>query len=123
MKIYLDDERIPNDKSWTVVQTLNDFIKKIEEVGLKNIDIISFDHDLGPSENGDGYDAAKWLVGHYMEKSNSPFPKVYVHSHNPIGSDNIVSYINGFLKFMGKKQTAEKNQEEKFTVPNKKDED
>lgn len=46
-KIYLDDERTPNDKDWIVVRNYGAFIKKINELGLDNVDVISFDHDLG----------------------------------------------------------------------------
>jgi hypothetical protein len=46
-KIYLDDERTPNDKDWVIVRNYGQFIKKISDIGLENIDIISFDHDLG----------------------------------------------------------------------------
>jgi hypothetical protein len=58
-----------------------------------------------------GYDCAKWLVKRfYMENPDweklprdvkrarpIPFPKVYTHSANPIGSANIMGYINNFL--------------------------
>lgn len=58
-----------------------------------------------------GYDCAKWLVNHFYDenptrldmhasyKKQTPigFPKVLVHSANPIGSANIMGYINNFL--------------------------
>ena len=59
-----------------------------------------------------GLDCAKWLINHFYdthpeylnqsrgEKKRSlyfPFPHVYVHSANPIGSANIMGYINNFL--------------------------
>ena len=60
-----------------------------------------------------GLDCTKWLIDHfydihpeYIEMSRFdkkskpfPFPNVYVHSANPIGSSNIMGYINNFLKF------------------------
>ena len=59
-----------------------------------------------------GYHACKWLVEHYyeknpkrlrmerMEKKTEPFsfPKLTVHSANPIGAANIMGYLNNFLK-------------------------
>jgi hypothetical protein len=137
-KIYLDDERTPNDKDWIVVRNYGQFIKKISELGLENIDVISFDHDLGDTaveeyytnvmnkgildydniEEKTGYDAVKWLVGQYMDNFTSPFPQVYVHSANPIGAINIINYINRFLRHMGKKQTA-KLKVEPFTIQHK----
>jgi hypothetical protein len=58
-----------------------------------------------------GYDCAKWLVDRfYLENpkwadlprdvkraKKLPFPTVYTHSANPIGSANIIGYINNFL--------------------------
>lgn len=125
-KVYLDDERTPNDDNWIIVRNYGQFIKKISEIGLDNIGVISFDHDLGDTaieeyfrnvvnkgiidydniEEKTGYDAAKWLVGHYMDNFKIPFPQVYAHSANPVGAANIINYINGFLKHIDKKQTA-----------------
>ena len=48
-KIYLDDIRTPVDKRWTVVRNYDEFVDKVTEIGLENIEIISLDHDLGPS--------------------------------------------------------------------------
>jgi len=137
-KIYLDDERTPNDKDWTIVRNYGQFIKKISEIGLENVAVISFDHDLGDTaveeyytnvmnkgildydniEEKTGYDAAKWLVEQYMDNITSPFPQVYVHSANPIGAINIINYVNRFLRHIGKKQTA-KLKVEPFTIQHK----
>jgi hypothetical protein len=139
-KIYLDDERTPNDKDWVIVRNYGQFIKKISDIGLENIDMISFDHDLGDTaveeyyrnvikkgildydniEERTGYDATKWLVGYYMDNytNSTHFPQVYVHSANPVGAANIVNYINGFLKHMDKEQTA-KLKVHPFTIKDK----
>jgi hypothetical protein len=60
-----------------------------------------------------GYDLIKWLVEHYytvnaerIEMPHSekkklgsiPFPRIMVHSANPIGSANIMGYVNNFFK-------------------------
>jgi hypothetical protein len=117
-KIYLDDVRTPYDLEWVVVRSYSDFITKVEEIGLRNIETISLDHDLGDSamreyfENVSpnytldyshitektGYDCAKWLVQHWYDygNPNMKFPTVYTHSANPIGSANIMGYINNF---------------------------
>ena len=58
-----------------------------------------------------GMDCAKWLVNYFYDTNpfwgdfsrnkkkteEFPFPKVYTHSANPIGSANIMGYINNFL--------------------------
>ena len=46
-KIYLDDVRTPVDKEWIVVRSYDEFVEKINEIGLENIELISLDHDLG----------------------------------------------------------------------------
>jgi hypothetical protein len=48
-RIYLDDVRTPVDPSWVVVRSYDEFVSKINEIGLKNIELISLDHDLGDS--------------------------------------------------------------------------
>lgn len=64
-----------------------------------------------------GYDCAKWLIDFYYTKMDNRsraekkkegivFPTVYVHSANPIGSANIMGYVNNFLKNEGKEQSC-----------------
>jgi len=65
-----------------------------------------------------GLDCAKWLVDHYYDnyvtqgsrlekkKSGIIFPEVYTHSANPIGSGNIMGYINNFLMNEGQAQSC-----------------
>ena len=48
-KIYLDDVRTPTDSSWVVVRNYDEFVNKVTEIGLENIELISLDHDLGDS--------------------------------------------------------------------------
>ena len=130
-KIYLDDVRTPVNPDWVVVRSYDEFVQKITEIGLNNIELISLDHDLGDTAMDEyfnnvspnytldyahitektGMDCAKWLVKHFYEMNpfwddfsrskkksgHFPFPKVYTHSANPIGSANIMGYINNFL--------------------------
>lgn len=116
-KIYLDDFRIPVNSEWILVISYEDFVAKVSEIGLENIDVISLDHDLGESAMAEyfnnvvpnaqidysrikektGYDVAKWLVAESLTKS-IPLPQIYVHSANPVGSANIMGYINNYLK-------------------------
>jgi len=143
-RIYLDDVRTPIDNDWVVVRDYDEFVTKVQELGLENIETISLDHDLGISAMGEyhfnvspnytldynnitektGYDCAKWLVNYFYntrdkvshtevdgEFMNNPvegfiFPTVYVHSANPIGSANILGYINNFLMNEDKPQTC-----------------
>jgi hypothetical protein len=115
VKIYLDDVRTPVAKNeWVVVRNYEEFVDKVTEIGLENIELISLDHDLGDSAmqewhnnvynnyelNYDnitektGYDCAKWLVEKWMD--GAPVVDVFTHSANAIGSANIMGYINNY---------------------------
>jgi hypothetical protein len=114
--LYLDDVRKPTDDSWQVVTNYNQFISHVRLNGLENYEVISLDHDLGEEAMNEfynnalpnyklnydninektGYDCAKWLVAESMTKK-IPLPQIYVHSANPIGSANIMGYINNYL--------------------------
>jgi hypothetical protein len=127
--IYLDDIRTPVqstlDKVWIVVRNYEEFIAKVAEVGLENIEVISLDHDLGDSAMMEfyrnvspnytldysnitektGMDCAKWLVDQSID-TGTLLPQIYTHSANPIGSANIMGYINNYLMKSRKAQTC-----------------
>lgn len=124
-KIYLDDVRTPLDTEWIVVRSYDSFVEKVSYLELKNIGAISLDHDLGSSamqefyhnvitnykldyrniDEKTGYDCAKWLVEHHM-RFGGKFPVVYTHSANPVGSSNIMGYINAYLMSIDQPQTC-----------------
>ena len=59
----------------------------------KEIEEMSFDHDLGENEPT-GYDIAKWLAENCLER----WPLVVkVHSQNPVGAENIRNF-DGFVR-------------------------
>ena len=78
--------------------------------------------DYNKIQEKTGYDCAKWLVNHFYERfpdwsdmercdKKDPdavfvFPKVFTHSANPIGSANIMGYINNFLMNEARPQTC-----------------
>lgn len=113
-KIYLDDVRTPIDQTWVVVRSYEEFVSKVNEIGLENIEFISLDHDLDDSAMNEwlyrttknyqinydnitektGYDCAKWLVEQWLD--GKPLVDVYTHSANAIGSANIMGYINNY---------------------------
>jgi hypothetical protein len=108
-----------------VVRNYDEFIAKITEVGLENIEVISLDHDLGDSAMMEfyrnvspnyildynnitektGMDCAKWLVNQSIE-TKTVLPQIYTHSANPIGSANIMGYINNYLMKSRRPQTC-----------------
>ena len=94
MKIFLDDIRFPPDNSWTIVRNYNEFVETISyfiENNI-NIDVISFDNDLG--EELEGYDCAKWLV-----ENNIVIPEIRIHSKNTVAVENIYYLMKNWQKF------------------------
>ena len=113
-KIYLDDVRTPIQGDWVVVRNYDEFVKKVEEIGLDNIEIISLDHDLGDTAMNEwhknvyynyelnyenitektGMDCTKWLVEQWLD--GKTVVEVVIHSANAIGSANMMGYINNY---------------------------
>jgi len=125
-RLYLDDVRTPKDNDWIVVRNYDQFVSNIRLNGLGSYEVISLDHDLGEEsmieyytnvknnyelnyENivneKTGYDCCKFLVSESMSK-NIPLPQIYVHSANPIGSANMMGYINNYLMNCNLPQTC-----------------
>lgn len=123
-KIYLDDVRTPLEQDWVIVRSYEEFISKVNEIGLQDIELISLDHDLGDSAMSEwhknvyhnykldydnitektGYDCAKWLVEQWL--NGKPYVDVYTHSANAIGSANIMGYINNYCHIHKLPQTC-----------------
>lgn len=115
--LYLDDVRIPTEGDWQVVRNYDEFVAHIKMNGLDSYEVISLDHDLGegalieyytntkPHYELDynripektGMDCARFLVSESMNTKIS-LPTIYVHSSNPIGSANIIGFINNFYR-------------------------
>ncbi len=113
-KLYLDDVRTPVDKDWIIVRDYEQFVSKIQDIGLENIELISLDHDLGDTAMSEwrknvyhnyslnydnilektGMDCTKWLVEQWLD--GKPVVDVVVHSANAIGSANMMGYINNY---------------------------
>jgi len=114
--LYLDDIRIISPSYNPIyVRTYDEFKQYILNNGIP--DIISFDHDIEPDHylmpfeiirdspdladmGPTGYDAAKWLINYCLD-NDLKLNKIYVHSSNPAGSQNIISLINNFKKQCG----------------------
>lgn len=129
INIYLDDVRTPLEDGWLIARDYYQFVSLIETHGLNNVGKISLDHDLGESamieyynnvkdnyklnynniEEKTGYDCCKFLVDLSMD-TNIPLPPIYVHSANPVGSHNMMGYINNYLKNCKLPQSCDRNE-------------
>lgn len=126
--LYLDDVRIPSTtlpgyEPWVVVKNYEEFVQHIETHGIPAL--ISFDHDLADEHMADffdkqargvqvisydkyqektGLDCLKWLIDLVLDQTQDgkdvePF-EVRVHSHNPMGAENIMVMAQNFIQHM-----------------------
>jgi hypothetical protein len=124
-RLYLDDVRTPISEDWVVVRNYDEFVTEINKWGLDKYEIISLDHDLGEGamieyytnvknnftldysniEEKTGMDCCRFLISESMNKK-IPLPQIYIHSANPIGSANMMGFINNYLMNCGLPQTC-----------------
>ena len=117
LRLYLDDIRTPIGDDWIISRNYDEFVSEIKLNGLGNFEVISLDHDLGEGamveyytnvknnymldynniEERTGMDCCRFLVSESMNLK-IPLPQIYIHSANPIGSANMMGYINNYLK-------------------------
>ena len=88
MKIWLDDIR-EAPKGWCHCHSVNETIRIMQ---TENIEELDLDHDLGDYAC-DGGDAIK-LLDYCVE--NGIFPKVKIHTANPVGRQNMIRMIERY---------------------------
>ena len=118
--LFLGDMRIPTQVTWvkipdcqhyTVVRSYKEFVDIINLRGIPQY--VCYDHDLSDTHYGDGrnndvinydkytektgYDCAKFLVYECFIKKVK-HPPYIVHSMNPVGKQNIISYVESYNK-------------------------
>lgn len=118
--LFLDDVRIPTHVTWadvpqnqhySLARNYQEFVDLITLRGLPKF--VCYDHDLADGHYGHGlqgdeipydsykektgYDCAKWLVD-YCLKKGVKHPPYVVHSMNPVGKQNIISYVESYNK-------------------------
>lgn len=120
--LFLDDVRIPSKVTWvelplvewTIARNYDQFVAMITAQGLPTR--IAFDHDLAAEhydqaikqslidgkeidydsfQDKTGMDCVKWLV-EYCIAHNAAFPEYYLHTMNPVGAQNMKSYIESY---------------------------
>ncbi len=92
--LYLDDLRSPpNDgRNYVVARTPDEAMGLIRTRGLPAF--MSLDHDLGPD-----LDTMQFLQALYREFPCPPsFPAYHVHSANPVGRANIISFLESWRR-------------------------
>ena len=93
LKIWLDDERDPENwehSGWTWVKTATECIEILKK---GNVEEISFDHDLGEingKQEKTGYDVVRWIEAEVFNNPNYlPPQEMDAHSSNFGGHNDI----------------------------------
>lgn len=94
-KLFIDDERDPPDDTWTVARTNEQAVSLVAAFDMPGI--ISFDHDLGRDDSGPRttMEFVAWLSNHRFDEGPPPYT---VHSQNPVGRDNLISFLESWRK-------------------------
>lgn len=74
----------------SVVDIARNSVEAINFLSLNTYDMIFFDHDLGGDDN------AKLVANWIVNQGIGPF-EYYVHSANPVGRNNIDSYLGQYF--------------------------
>lgn len=89
-RLYVDDIRTPESQSeWIIARSSAEAIDIVVMEGIP--ECMSLDHDLGGEDTAMVF--LKALTALYPD---GPVPDTLVHSQNPIGRENIISYINSW---------------------------
>lgn len=91
-KMFIDDERNPPDNEYVVCRSTDEAINYIKK--NKWPYHFSFDHDLGGDDTVMVF--LKKLYDFWNE--SIPIPSYFVHSANPIGKKNIISFMESWKK-------------------------
>lgn len=95
IRVWLDDER-PAPVGFDV--RITNSADAIEAIRSGRVSAMSLDHDLG--EGGTGYDVAKFIEEKAFQGALMPM-ELYVHSANPVGTNNIRRCIDNAKRFWG----------------------
>ena len=98
-------------EDWTVARSFGQFARYIDSMGIP--DLVSLDYDLADVEElKESLDIEEWFslaenriytgadcLAHLIarcRKEGRPLPKIYIHSANPDGSDELKEMISRF---------------------------
>lgn len=92
-KIFLGTQT-PPDSSWVHLRSFLDFKVAVAARGIP--EEVAFDYEL--DGEGNGYDAAAWLINHCVTFSMI-FPKYSIRCKNPSQCDRIEMLIRSFNSY------------------------
>ena len=90
INLYVDDLR-DCPEGFQVARNFNEAINYLKNY---QVEILSLDHDLGEDSEGNllptGYDIVKYMCEHGLRAN-----KIYLHTDNPVGRDNMYHTLLG----------------------------
>lgn len=104
--LFLDDERKVEDvykngeKKFVVAKSSAEAINLVKKYGMPTY--MSLDHDLGVDDTTMNF--LRWLANENPDlviggkKFSNQIPSYKVHSANPVGTQNIISFMNSWEK-------------------------
>lgn len=93
MRLFLDDLREPPSSDYAIVRSTVEAIEWVKQNGMPSF--ISFDHDLGGDDTSMIF--LHRLFNELWNEGDS-IPDYIVHSANPVGSKNIVAFMESWKR-------------------------
>jgi len=94
LKLWLDDVR-PAPDGWVHCTTAP---AAIALLSANDVDEISLDHDLGPDENGTGYDVLLWVERQVARWPHFIVPAIRVHTANPVARRRMLAALRSIRR-------------------------
>lgn len=95
-KLFLDDIRMPIEPGYVIARSSIEGIELCKSKTLPKF--ISFDHDLGVDDDAMIFLKELFLLWEQEGSDESKIPNYQVHSANPVGAKNIISYMDSWKK-------------------------
>jgi hypothetical protein len=96
-KLFLDDVRDPTEPGYTVIRSsIMAVVKTVERKELP--EFMSLDHDLGEDDNTMKFLKELFHIWENMGSDPTQIPKYIVHSANPVGTQNIIAFMESWKK-------------------------
>jgi hypothetical protein len=97
-RMFIDDVRVPPSEGWVTVRSTKDALAYVKEHGMPAF--ISFDHDLGGDDTTMLF--LRTFVNEIWNGKDAP-PDYSVHSANPVGKENIISFMESWKRVAASK--------------------
>lgn len=96
-KLYLDDVRDPTEDGYVVARSS---IMGVVEIANRQDfpEFMSLDHDLGEEDNTMKFLKELYVIWEERGADPEAIPDYIVHSANPIGAQNIISFMESWKR-------------------------